>query len=72
MQTFKFVLMTTIWLELLQAINDVSILLQKSNIPLDKETLLIKNLLSDLQRIRNSWEAILQESKLVARNLGWE
>ena len=42
MQTFEFVLMTTIWLELLQAINDVSILLQKSNITLDKETLLIK------------------------------
>ena len=72
MQTFEFVLMTTIWLELLQAINDVSILLQKSNITLDKETLLIENLLSDLQRIRNSWEVILQESKLVARNLGWE
>ena len=70
MQTFEFVLMTTIWLELLQAINDVSILLQKLNITLDKETLLIKNLLSDLQRIRNSWEVILQESKLVARNLG--
>ena len=72
MQTFEFVLMTTIWLELLQAINDVSILLQKSNITLDKETLLIENLLSDLQRIRNSWEVILQESKLVARNLGSE
>ena len=52
--------------------NDVSILLQKSNITLDEETLLIKNLHSDLQRIRNSWEVILQESQLVARNLGWE
>ena len=72
MQTFEFVLMTTIWFELLQAINDVSILLQKSNITLDEETLLIKNLLLGLQRIRNSWEVILQESKLVARNLGWE
>ena len=61
MQIFEFLLMTTIWLVLLQAINDVSILLQKSNISLDKETLLIKNLRSDLQRIRNSWEVILQE-----------
>ena len=71
MQTFEFVLMTTIWFKLLQAINDVSILLQKSNITLDEETLLTKNLLSDLQRNRNVWEVILQ-SKLVARNLGWE
>ena len=72
MKTFKFVLMTTISFKLLQAINDVSILLQKSNITLDEETLLIKNLLSDLQCIRNSWEVILQKLKLVARNLGWE
>ena len=72
MQAFEFVLMTTIWFKLLQVINDVSILLQKSNITLDEETLLIKNLLSGLQHIRNFWEVILQESKLVARNLGWE
>ena len=46
--------------------------MQKSNITLDEETLLIKNLFSDLQSIRNSREVILQESILVARNLGWE
>lgn len=61
--------MATIWFKLLQAINDVRILLQKLNITLDEEFLLIKNLLSDL---RDSWEVILQESKLVAKNLGWE
>ena len=50
--------MATIWFKLLQAINDVRILLQKLNITLDEEFLLIKNLLSDL---RDSWEVILQE-----------
>ena len=64
--------MTTIWFKLLKNINDVNILLQKSNIILDEETSLMKNLLSDLQRIRDSWEAILQETKFVAKNLGWE
>ena len=57
---------------MLQNINDVNVLLQKSSITLDEETLLMKNLLSDLQRIRDSWEAILQETRLVAKNLGWE
>ncbi|MCY3927482.1 MAG: DUF4371 domain-containing protein [Acidobacteria bacterium] len=72
MKTFEFVLMATIWFKLLQNINDVNVLLQKSNITLDEETVLIKNLLSDLQRIRDSWEAILHETRLVAKNLGWE
>ena len=72
MKSFEFVLMATIWFKLLQGINDVNVLLQKSNITLDEETLLIKNLLSDLQRIRDSWEAILQETRLIAKNLGWE
>ena len=72
MKSFEFVLMATIWFKLLQNINDVNVLLQKSNITLDEETLLIKNLLSDLQRIRDSWEAILQETRLIGKNLGWE
>ena len=41
MQIAEFVLMTNMWFKLLQAINDVSILLQKSDITLDEETLLI-------------------------------
>ena len=64
MQTFEFVLMGTIWFKLLQSIK------QKSNIiTLDEETLLFKNLLSDLQRIWDSWELILQESRFVTKNL---
>ena len=72
MKTFEFVLLATIWFKLLQNINDANVLLQKSSITLDEEMLLMKNLLSDLQRIRDPWEAILQETRLVAKNLGWE
>ena len=41
---------------------------------LNEETLLIKNLLSDLQCIQDAWEAILQETiKTCSKNpIGWE
>ena len=70
LQTFEFVLLATFWFKTLQAINDVSRSLQCSKITLDEGSRLMKSLLSDLQRIRESWHLILQESKLVASGLG--
>ena len=70
LQTFEFVLLATFWFKTLQAINDVSRSLQCSKITLDEESRLMKSLLSDLQRIRESWHLILQESRLVASGLG--
>ena len=72
LQSFEFVLLATFWFKTLQAVNDVSRSLQSSKITLDEESRLMKSLLSDLQRIRESWHLILQESKLVASGLGLE
>ena len=69
LKSFEFVLLATFWFKVLQAINDVSLLLQDSNITIDEELHLIKSLEDDLKRIRESWNVILEESKLVASTL---
>ena len=72
LQSFEFVLLATFWFKILQAINDISRLLQCPNVTLDKELRLMRSLLTDIQRIRESWHLILQESKLVASGLGFQ
>ena len=64
--------MATFWFKTLQAINDISRLLQCPNVTLDEESRLMRSLLTDIQRIRESWHLILQESKLVASGLGFQ
>ncbi|KZS04618.1 Uncharacterized protein APZ42_032402 [Daphnia magna] len=56
----------------LQAVGDVSRLLQFNSIVIDDEIILINQLLDDLVRIRSSWNELLSESKLVAESLGFE
>ena len=70
LQSFEFVLLAIFWFKTLQTIDDTSRSLQCSKITVDDESRLMKSLLSDLQRIRESWDLILQESKLVASSLG--
>ena len=64
--------MATFWFKALQAINDVSCLLQGTQLTLDEEIRFFTSLVKDLQRIRDSWSAIVEESRLVAANLGFE
>ena len=72
LQSFEFVLLATFWFKTLQAINDIIRLLQCPNVTLDEESRLMRSLLTDIQRIRESWHLILQESKLVASGLGFQ
>ena len=67
---FECTLLVSFWFKVLQAVNDVSLLLQGSAITIDKELQLIKSLQDDLKRIREAWRVILEESKLVACALG--
>jgi hypothetical protein len=64
LRSFEYTLLVTFWFKILQAINDVSLLLQGSGITLDKELRLIKSLQGDLKRIREAWAVILEESNL--------
>lgn len=72
MKSFEFVVFITLWFKTLTAVNDVSLLLQSTSLNLDDELKLIRGLLNDLQLIRSSWDNILDESKEVAINLGFE
>ena len=71
-QSFEFVVLATFWFKTLQAVNDVSCLLQGTQLTLDEEIQLLKSLLNDLQRIRESWSVLIEEASVVAVNLGFE
>ena len=64
--------MATFWFKVLQAIHNVSCLLQGTQPTLDEEIRLFALLTSDLHHIRESWSAILDEARTVASNLGFE
>ena len=70
LSSFEYALLVSFSFKVLQAINDVSLLLQNSEITIDEELQLIKSLQDDLKRIREAWHVILEESKLVAGALG--
>ena len=52
LQSFEFVLLATFWFKTLQAINDISRLLQCPNVTLDEELRLMRSLLTDIQQIQ--------------------
>ncbi|XP_065903748.1 zinc finger MYM-type protein 1-like [Dysidea avara] len=70
--SFEFVVLATFWFKVLQAIHNVSCLLQGTQLTLDEEIRLFALLTSDLHRISESWSAILDEARTVASNLGFE
>ena len=47
-------------------------MLQGTQLTLDEEIRLLKSLLNDLQRIRESWSVLMEEASVVAANLGFE
>ncbi len=69
LSSFEYTLLVSFWFKVLQAINDVSLLLQGSGITIDEELHLIKSLQDDLKHIREGWNVILEESKLGALGL---
>ena len=60
--SFEFIVLATFWFKTLQGIQ----------LALDEEIRLLKSLLNDSQRIRESWSVLLEEASVVAANLGFE
>lgn len=56
----------------MKMVNDVSVMLQGTQITIDREIELIDTLLEDLQKIRTSWPDILSEAKDKARQFNIE
>lgn len=70
--SFKGILMASIWYKILTPIDNTNIVLQARNATLDVELKNIENLKTNLCNLRDQWDSILQECKLIAENLAWD
>jgi hypothetical protein len=61
--------MSAIWFKVLTAINYTNLVLQARNATLDVEVTNIKRLIDELKTLRDKWDSIMVESKLVANTL---
>ncbi|XP_065684242.1 uncharacterized protein LOC136096651 [Hydra vulgaris] len=69
MESFECILMSAIWFKVLTAINYTNLVLQARNATLDVEVTNIKRLIDELKTLRDKWDSIMVESKLVANTL---
>lgn len=67
---FECILLSSIWFKILSAIDERNIILQARQATIDIEIQNIESLLSELNMIRNQWDQILCECKMVAVTLG--
>ncbi|XP_050065845.1 uncharacterized protein LOC126554884 [Aphis gossypii] len=66
---FECIVMASIWFKVLCIINERNVVLQARNSTIDVEVINLESLIADLQLIRNNWNTILQECKIVASGL---
>ena len=70
--SLEFALLITFWLKALQAIDKASAMVQSSTVTLDEASKLLDSLLNNIKHLRENWPHLLQESREVAVNLGFE
>ena len=71
-ESFQCILMASIWVKVLTAIDYRNKVLQARSATLDFEVGNIQSLIENLKQLRKQWDAILHECKLVAENTGIE
>ena len=69
MNSFRCILMASVWFKVLSAIDQRNKVLQAKDQTVDVEVANIKSLLADLDGLRSKWDTILSECQLVAKNL---
>lgn len=69
LESFECILIASIWLKILTAINTRTTILQARKATFNVEVDNIEGFLNELQVLRDSWPNILLECKLVAENL---
>ncbi|XP_065664879.1 uncharacterized protein LOC136086560 [Hydra vulgaris] len=69
MESFECILMSAIWFKVLTAINYTNLVLQARNAILYVEVTNIKRLIDELKTLRDKWDFIMVESKLVSNTL---
>ncbi|CAH0390034.1 unnamed protein product [Bemisia tabaci] len=68
--SFEGLIMTVFWQKILAMIDEKNVIIQSQGISLDIEIKLIQDLINDIQRLRDAWDQILEEARLVAEQLG--
>lgn len=63
---FECILIASTWYKVLSAINERNLVLQARDATIDVEITNLESLISDLQLMRNQWDYILQECRMVA------
>lgn len=69
LQSFECIMMSTIWLKVLVAIDNKNKVLQARSTTLDVETKNLNDLIEELKVLRDRWSNLYTEAKLVAGNM---
>lgn len=64
--SFDAIVLLTVWLKVLQSIDNRNVILQSGKISLDIEAANIRTLTEEMQSLRDTWESLLAEAKLTA------
>ena len=68
--SFDCLILSSTWFKVFTSINYRNAILQARAATLDVEVDNLKSLIDDLRQLRDSWDAILAECKIVAEDLG--
>ncbi|KAK6481103.1 zinc finger MYM-type protein 1 [Huso huso] len=68
-KSFTAIVLATFWVKVLQSFEERNLLLQSAGISLDTEAANINDLQKEMMFLRNEWNAILSEAKIVASQM---
>ncbi len=68
--SFDAIVLLTIWVKVLQFIDDRNIILQSGKISLEAEAANVRDLKNEMQNLRDSWDVLLSEASLIASQMG--
>lgn len=70
--TFECIVLLTVWLKVLQCIDDRNLIIQSGKISLETEAANISALTKEMLALRSKWEALVSEATLVATQIDVE
>lgn len=68
-KTFDAIVLLTVWVKILQCIENRNVILQAGDISLDVQAANIKALQEEMQALRDRWDSLLAEASLVAQTM---
>lgn len=69
-KTFDAIILLTVWVKILQCIENRNVILQAGDISLDVQAANIKALQEEMQALCDRWDSLLAEASLVAQTMG--